>query len=115
MLVADCLRELKNAIGSSEEYLRFERAKQSLAEFPDLKHQVEEWRRKYYCIQNQDGIDLFDEVDSLQEEYARIRKNPLIREFLASELLVCHMIQEVYREILDSVDLDLQFLDETAL
>ncbi|MBU9729047.1 YlbF family regulator [Diplocloster modestus] len=115
MLVADCLRELKNAIVNSEEYQRFERAKQSLDEFPELKHQVEEWRRRYYIIQNQDGIDLFDEVDSLQEEYARIRKNPLMREFLASELLVCHMIQEVYREILDSVDLDLQFLDETAL
>lgn len=115
MRVKECLTGLIDAIQESEEYVRLQKAERSLAGYPELKAQMDEFRRMNYQLQNQDGVDLFDETDRLKEAYQKMRENPLTREYLTAELKVCQMVQNIYRDLLSSIELDIGFLDNPDL
>ena len=106
------INQLVTAIKNSEEYLRMQRAKRKLDEFPDLKRQVNEFRVRAYQLNKEGAPDLFEMMDHMEREYAGMRENPYVQEFLASELAVCRMFQQVNWTLLQELEFDPSFLYE---
>jgi len=97
------------AIKETEIYKRYIFEKEKLENLPELKRQIDDYRKRMYEIQNTENPDeLFDEVDRLEEEGASFRANPLVSDFLAAELAFCRMMQEVYTQITAEVDFDME-------
>ena len=67
--VQEATETLIAAIKESKEYNRYQRAKQELRGYPLLKQQADEFRKKNYDMQNS-RMDIFEEADKLQREYA---------------------------------------------
>jgi cell fate (sporulation/competence/biofilm development) regulator YlbF (YheA/YmcA/DUF963 family) len=105
--VEECTAMLVDAIQNSEEYQRFLKIKEEVAKDPELREQINAFRRHNFQVQNsQEVLDVYEEIDKMSVDYQEFRKNPLVDEFLKSELSVCRIIQRVTMEITRSVDLD---------
>lgn len=71
-----------------------------IAQYPDLKRQIDDFREKNFRLQNETDSDrLFDEIDRFEREYEEFRKNPIVNDFLAAELAFCRLFQEIQAAI----------------
>lgn len=112
--VVRCTQELTSAICKSQAYLDFERAKKEIGKNPELRAQLNQFRRRNYELQNEkSGSDWYETVDDFEKQNEEFRKNPLVEEFLSNELELCRMIQKINQAIVDVVQLEIQeFADE---
>lgn len=107
--VSRCTVQLAQALKESEAYLAFREASRKLLEKPELKAQIDNFRKRTYLLQSSgNGDDLFDEMVQLEKEYEDFRKDPLVNEYLYTELQICRMLQRCSMEIMTSVDLEIQ-------
>ena len=60
----------------------------------------------------QEQLDLFTEEDRLEQEYADVYKDPLLREYLAAEVAVCRIIQQVNKELIGCLDFEAILYEE---
>ena len=104
------LGQLVTAMKNSEEYVRFKRAEAKVAEFSGLQQRIDEFRSSWYALQNSGAPDLFEQIDRVEEQYADFRENPYVQEFLAAELALCRMFQQVNWTIMQNLDFDTGFL-----
>lgn len=104
------LDELVTALKHSKEYLRFKKAEARVADFPGLQEKIDEFRGLWYRLQSSTDVDLFEKIDQVENDYMIFRENPYVQEYLASELAVCRMFQEVNWKILQNLDFDTSFL-----
>ena len=104
------LEQLVGAMKNSEEYVRFKRAEAKVAEFSGLQQRIDEFRNSWYALQNGGAPDLFEQIDRVEEAYMDFRENPYVQEFLASELALCRMFQQVNWTIMQNLDFDTDFL-----
>ena len=51
--------------------------------------------------------ELYDRLDVTLAESEKFRSDPLVDEYLKKELAVCRMVQNVYAQIAEAIDLDL--------
>lgn len=93
--IQDCTQALIAAMKGSQEYLTYLACEKKLSEDPQLKKQVDEFRIRNYQLMISDGIDHFEEVDRLANEYRDLRKKPVVNEYLEAELGICKMVQKV--------------------
>lgn len=101
-------RALIRVIQDSREYREFCTAKRKLARMPELKKQINEYRMETYRLQNiGDEESLYDRVQQFNTEHAQFRKDPLVNEYLSTELAVCRMLQKIFSSIVEEVDLEL--------
>ena len=49
--------------------------------------------------------DLYERMEAFEDEYREFRKNPVVAEYLESELRICRMIQEINARITNVVEL----------
>ena len=94
--VEDAVKQLTSAIKESDIYLEYEK---------QLKAQIDEFRMRNFKLQT-GGDNAFDKLEQFEDEYAEFRENPLVNDFLASELAFCRMMQEINRCIMNSVDFE---------
>lgn len=90
------------------EYKDYEKSKNELMRYPDLKEKVDEFRQRNYELQtsNLDGNRLMEEMDKFERDYESFRSNPLVYKFLASELAFIKLMQYVYETITDSIEFE---------
>ena len=101
-------RALISVVRDSKEYREYCAARRKVEDKPELKKQINQYRRDTYRLQNfSDAESLYDKVQEFNREYAQFRKDPLVTEYLSSELAVCRMLQKISASIVESVDLDL--------
>ena len=101
-------RALISVIRDSREYREYCAARRKVEDDPALKKQINDYRRDTYRLQTFcDEESLYDKVQEFNAQYAQFRKDPLVNEYLSSELAVCRMLQKISASIVDSVDLDL--------
>lgn len=106
--ITRCTRELLKALKKSEAYQAFRDASRKLEDKPELKAQIDDFRRYNYLLQNSGkSEDLFEEMSNFEKEYEDFRKNPLVNEYLRTELQICRMVQRCAMEIMTSVDLEI--------
>jgi len=104
------LAQLVTAMRDSEEYVRFKRAEAKVAESSGLQQRIDEFRASWYALQKSGAPDLFVQIDQVEESYTDFRENPYVQEFLASELALCRMFQQVNWTIMQNLDFDTGFL-----
>ena len=101
------------ALKESDSYQRYEEVREVIAQNPELKRQLDEFRKRNYLIQaGETPEDLFLEEEKLNREYKEFRENELIESYLECELDICRSIQKV----VVSIDMDIDdFVDEIDL
>lgn len=115
--VTICAKALVEAIQECSVYKDFEKAKSSLKEFPELKKEINEFRKRNFLLQNtKEKVDLYYEIENMQKEFADFRKNPVVAEYITTELAVCRLFQKINQDIMSVVDVDIDdFADELDL
>lgn len=103
--VRDCMEDLVNAIRASNEYQNFKEAEERVADVPGLVERIREYCWKNYELQTSDVEDLYERMEAFEDEYREFRKNPVVAEYLESELRICRMIQEINARITNVVEL----------
>ena len=75
-----------------------------------MEQAIHEFRRRNFQMRKDgENLDLYEEIDRLGEEFAKLRSEPLVNEYLAAELAVCRLFQKINRSLLEQVEFDLGF------
>ncbi len=88
------VEELISSVLSSETYREYSEVLAKVKQEPDLKRQIDEFRRRNYELQNEVDYD-FNKIEQFEKENESFREIPLVSDFLAAELAFCRMMQEI--------------------
>lgn len=104
----DCaVDKLIAAIKDTREYRVYEREKERVKRFPELKAQIDDFRVRNYKLQSMTNDDeLFHKIEDFEREYEKFREDPLVSDFLAAELDFCRMMQRVNIEVTAALDFE---------
>ncbi len=106
-------KELCEEIKRSKEYVYYFKCLAELKEQPELYAEINEVRRQNFELQNSNTSDIsYEQYAQLSARMTNLRKNPLVSKFLNSELAIGRLISSVYRQIMEGIDLDMDFLDD---
>lgn len=94
---------LITAILGCEEYLAYRAELDRVLQIPNLKDQIDEYRRRNYELQHRTDID-FDKLDRFEKEYENFRSDPAVSDFLAAELAFCKRMQEIETRVTAEID-----------
>ena len=103
--VEQSLDNLIDTIKNDDVYLEYKKQLDLLRQDPELKRQVDDFRKRNYDMQMGGDLD-FAKLGSFREEYREFRTNPLVDSFLAAELDFCRMMQNINFKIIDAVDFE---------
>lgn len=106
--INSALDNLIEAMLESSEYNNFQTNLDRIRRYPEIKQRVDEFRMRNFELQQSD-IDpgqLMAETDRFQWDYDKLRSDPMVHDFLASELAFCRMMQLIFDRIMDNVDFD---------
>ncbi len=104
-------KEIIHEIFNSEEYKAYRRLQAEMDRTPDLKRQVDEFRMKNFELQNSPDVqDMFAAMENLNNEYADMRKQDIVNRYLMTEITFCRFIRDIYKDIAEAIDIDLDFL-----
>lgn len=93
------------AVLQSEEYLAYKRELDKVKQVPELKEQLDDFRRKNYELQSSGDLN-FDKLDRFEQEYEMFRQNPLVSDFLQAELDLCRALQRVTMRVTEAVSFE---------
>ena len=101
-------KALIRVIHDSKEYRQYEEIKRKVAGFPELKQQIDQYRKEAFLLQNSgDATHIYERTEEFERRNIEFRKNPLVNEYLACELAVCRMLQNSAFMVVKSVDIEL--------
>ncbi len=86
------------AILESEEYQAYRVELEKVKQVPDLKAQIDEFRKRNFELQLSQDVD-FDKLNRFEREYENFRDNQLVSDFLAAELAFCRMMQKIDMQV----------------
>ena len=98
-------KSLTDEILKSEVYQTYQTELEKVKQYPELKTQIDEFRRNNYLLQCRADID-FDKLDHFEKEYENFRQQPLVADFLAAELALCRMMQDIFGDITEALDFE---------
>lgn len=103
-------RQLNELIRESEEYQKFCLYKKELSQIPELFERVQEFRKRNFVLQIE--ADTYDKeaASRLSDEFRGVLENPLVASYLNAELAFCKMSQNIFKEVCDGIELELDFL-----
>lgn len=88
--------KLVKAIRETDIYKSYCYQLEKIKKSPELFEKVNEYRQRNYEIQNTSQVnELFDKMDAFEKEYEKFRENPIVDDFLRSELAFCRLMQEI--------------------
>lgn len=109
--IEELTAELKQAVLESEEYREYKRLEVEISRNADLRRAVDEFRRQNFEIQYNDEIqDIDQNVSQLEARYADIRNQGVVKNYLAAEICLCRLVQDICVSIVDVLDFDVDFL-----
>lgn len=89
----------------SDVYRLYRTELEKVKQVPGLKEQIDEYRKQNYELQSSDDND-FNKLDSFEKEYENFRDNPLVADFLAAELDLCRMMQDISARITEALEFE---------
>ena len=103
--------DIADTIKESAEYKEFKRLEAIVNMDPNLKRSIDEFRRRNYEIQNSGQVeDIFAAQEELNNQYKDIRSQYMVNRYLMAEICLCRMVQDICKSVVDSIDMDLDFL-----
>ena len=104
---------LSEEIKKSKEYEYYTKCLASLKEEPELFAEVNEVRRMNFELQNSNSNNMsYEQYAQLSARMTNLRKNPLVSRFFNSEIGMGRLVSGIYRQIIEGIELDLDFLDD---
>lgn len=105
--------KLSKAVMESGEYTKYVKTYRALAQYPALMRETNELRKNNFTLQNSDNFEgMFDRVEAFRRKYDELRKHEVVNDFLQAELCLSRMIQMILNSIVNSVDFDVDFLND---
>jgi cell fate (sporulation/competence/biofilm development) regulator YlbF (YheA/YmcA/DUF963 family) len=102
-----------DAVKKSKEYLNYQIAREKVRKEPEKERIIHEYRKRNYLLQNQrEGVNLFNEIDRLNQDFAVHLADPLMEEYISAEVDFCRLLQFVSKELMSQLDFDLGFMLE---
>lgn len=98
-------KNFAEVILESEAYQTYRTELKKVKQYPELKAQIDEFRKKNYLLQFRSDID-FDKLDYFEKEYETFREQPLVADFLAAELALCRMLQGIFKDITEALEFE---------
>jgi cell fate (sporulation/competence/biofilm development) regulator YlbF (YheA/YmcA/DUF963 family) len=109
-LVEERTDMLIQAMGESDLYQHYLKVKKEVEQNEVLCQKIDEYRQKNFQLHiSLEGEELYNAMENFERENIAFRKDPLVNQFLAAELAVVRMVQQIEKKILDAVDLELKF------
>ena len=93
------------AIKSTETYRNYAAERDKVRQYPELKAQIDDFRKRNYELQSNRDTD-FHKIDQFEKDYEDFRENPLVDDFLDAELAFCRMIQRANMQVTAAIDFD---------
>ena len=103
------LESLVEAVKESEEYKEFLRIQELIHNEPEKERAVNEFRRRNFEIHKRRDVDLYTEMDRLEQEFAPLRLEPLVNDYLTAELALCRIVQRINDRLMQEIEFDLGF------
>ena len=97
------------AVKESTEYKEYQKVRNLVHLEPEKEKAIHEFRRRSFELQRQRDVDLYSEMDRLEKEFAPLRAEPYVNEYLSAELAVCRMIQRINYRLMEEIEFDLRF------
>lgn len=111
MIVAEA-RQLNQVIKNSEEYTRYQNARQKVMADQEMYNKMNEFRRRNYELQSyDDGVNRYQEIHNLGLEYETTLRNPVVNEFLVAEQILTRKLAMVYESIAEGLELDYSYME----
>lgn len=104
-------RELSELMVNSPEYKKYLEAKKKLEEDSELLRNVNEYRKRKFYIQNNPDDNMQNALGQLRNEFDWMLNNQLVRDFIDGELAICKNVRTVTSILVDSIDMDMNFLN----
>ena len=99
-------KQLIREIRKSNEYNQFRRLEAKISHEPELKEQVDTYRRKRFELQNADVSE--GELLQMEKDCEELLSKSVVCDFLVSEQKLMLMMQNTLLSIADAVGLDLE-------
>lgn len=103
--LGQAVESMIDAIKRSEAYVKYQEALAAAKQQPELKQEIDEFRRKNYIMQS-NGDMAFEHIEQFEREYSDFRENPVVADFLAAELALCRMIQQINLYVTDMLNFE---------
>lgn len=88
-------------------YKKYCQKLETLKQYPEQYQKVNEFRKRNFEIQNTTQKDeLFEKMNSFEDEFEKFREDPVVDDFLRAELAFCRMMQEINLYITEAVDFE---------
>lgn len=91
------------AILASEVYRTYRTELEKVQQMPELKQQIDEFRKRNFELQLSADTD-FNKLDRFEKEYENFREQPMVADFLAAELDLCRMMQDISMHVTEKLD-----------
>ena len=103
--LGQAVENMIDTIKRSEVYGKYLEALAAAKQQPGLKQEIDEFRRKNYIMQSS-GDMAFEHIEQFEREYSDFRENPVVADFLAAELALCRMIQQITLYVTDMLNFE---------
>lgn len=108
--VEEAVEILTDEMKSSEEFIRYQKAKNYIHNQPELEREVNEFRRRNFEIQNnEDPSRIYEELEQLEQEYSGLLAKKGVRRYLSAESEFCRMVQEINWAIIEETGFEVGF------
>ena len=108
MEMRKAINQFLNELQDSSAFRDYKYQKERIKKVPGMKDRINEFRKKRFEFQKYQGEDLFEKIDEFQREYQAFKEEPIVREYLAAELEICRLVQQIYGAIDELVDIDME-------
>lgn len=93
------------AIRNTETYQNYVRERDRVKQYPELKAQIDDFRKRNYELQSSPDTD-FHKIDQFERDYEDFRENPMVDDFLAAELAFCRMMQKANMQVTAAIEFE---------
>lgn len=107
--IEEKLEALVREVKESAVYQEYQRVRELVHQEPEKEKAVHEFRRRNFELHKRRDVDLYTEMDRLEKEFAPLRAEPYVNEYLAAELAVCRMVQHINYRLMEEIEFDLGF------
>ena len=99
------IEKLKEIVITSKEYRTYQEKLHLVKQREGLKEKIDDFRIRNFELQNSEDV-AFDKVEKFEEEYAKFREEQLVSDFLAAELALCRMMQDINTKLFDALNFE---------
>ena len=105
--IKSALEVFVEKLKDTSEYKNYVRQKEKVKAHPELKAQIDEYRKMVFEVQSlADENEIYDKMEQFENEYAEFGEDPLVNDFLEAELALCRLVQEIEEVITDALNFE---------